>query len=258
MQEITTRLTNRPAWIDLATSDAAASRDFYSRLFGWQMDVSDDPQYGGYATALIGDKSTAGIGPKQSEEQPTAWSLYIGTDDVDALARDVTAAGGTVVAPPFEVGDQGRMATFQDPVGAFISAWQAAQMSRFTTDIPNAFSWAELNARNVEKAIPFYEKVFGWTAKTSPPAGDFPPYTEFHADGESILGAFEMGPEIPAEVPSYWLVYFSTGDVDGIARHAKEIGGRIIAEPQDIPNGRFAILSDPQGATFGLLDYRNP
>src|SRR5687767_13429327 len=124
MQETTTRLTNKPAWIDLATSDAEASRAFYAKLFGWQWEVNPDLQYGGYGLAKIGGKDAAGLGPKQMPEQPTAWTLYIGSDDIDALAKRITDAGGQVVSAPFEVGDQGRMAVFQDPTGAFISAWQ--------------------------------------------------------------------------------------------------------------------------------------
>ena len=121
-----TATLNKPAWVELSSPDAAASRDFYARLFGWQIEVSPDPQYGGYAMAKIGGDDAAGIGPKQMPEAPTAWGLYIGTDDVNGLAQRVKDAGGTVIAEPFDVGDQGRMAVFADPSGAVISAWQGA------------------------------------------------------------------------------------------------------------------------------------
>jgi predicted enzyme related to lactoylglutathione lyase len=252
-QATTTALTNKPAWVDLSTSDATGARDFYTNLFGWQLDVSEDPQYGGYATAKIGDKSVGGIGPKQEGDTgPTAWSLYIGTDDVEALASSVQAAGGTVIAPPFDVGDQGKMAVFQDPSGAFFSAWQAGQMTRFVAGVPNAYGWAELNARGLERAISFYETVFGWTTSTSP-FGDGQEYTQFAHDGENVAGAFEMNPGIPADVPSYWMVYFMSADVDGAYGKALDLGAREMVSPQDFPGGRFAIVSDPQGAAFGLL-----
>ena len=258
MPHTTIALTNRPAWVDLATSDAEAARDFYSRLFGWQIEVSDDPQYGGYATAHLGDHHAAGIGPKQSEQQPTAWSLYIGTDDVDALAREVTEAGGTVVVPPFDVGDQGRMAVFQDPVGAVISAWQTARGNDFSTDAPNAFGWAELNARGVQGVIPFYERLFGWTHRTTGGDEGVPPYVEFQVDGESIVGAQDMGPEVPTEVPAHWLVYFRVDDVDESFQKAIDAGATEIVGPQDYPGGRFAVLTDPQGATFALFKSAAP
>jgi uncharacterized protein len=247
---------SKPAWVDLSSSDPTASREFYSKLFGWQVEVSPDPQYGGYGVAKVGGNDVAGIGPKQSPESPTAWMVYIGTPDAEDVARKVQDAGGQVIAPPFDVGDQGRMAVFQDTSGAFISAWQPKTMGGFQTDAPNTFGWAELNARGVEKAIPFYRKVFGWTDKTSEISEGATPYTEFQLGGESIAGAMEMNPMIPAEVPSHWLVYFSVDDVDKSSEEAAEAGGQEVMAPTDFPGGRFAILRDPQGAVFGLLKMK--
>ena len=253
MPEATATLTNKRAWVDLSTSDPGAARDFYAGLFGWRIEVSPDPQYGGYAIATIGDQDAAGIGPKQMPEAPTVWSVYLGTDDVDDLAQRVESAGGSVVAPAFDVGDQGRMAVFQDPSGAYISAWQGTRMGGFQTDAPNSYGWAELNARGVQQALPFYAQLFGWSTKTSEMGEGQPPYTEFQLDGQSIAGAWEMNPMVPAAVPSYWQVYFNVDDVDASFRKAVEGGAREMLAPQDFPGGRFAIVSDPQGASFGLL-----
>jgi predicted enzyme related to lactoylglutathione lyase len=82
---------------------------------------------------------------------------------------------------------------------------------------------------------------------------DGPDYTEFLVDGESIAGAWVMNPDVPAGTPSFWLVYFGVDYVDEAARKAVELGGREVTPPQDFPGGRFAIITDPQGATFGLL-----
>ena len=253
MTEANQALLNRPAWVDLSTKDPEGSRAFYAKVFGWDIQVSADPQYGGYAMATLGGKDVAGIGPSQSPEAPTAWSVYIGTADADALAASVTAAGGTVVASPFDVGDQGRMAVFQDPAGAFICAWQAKAMGGFEAGAPNTFGWAELSARGIEGDLPFYGSVFGWTVKSSPMGEGQPPYNEFQLDGESIAGAAEMNPMVPAQVPSYWLVYFSVADVDAAHGRALEAGAREMLAPRDFPGGRFSIVSDPQGASFGLL-----
>jgi predicted enzyme related to lactoylglutathione lyase len=259
MAEAGTTIANKPVWVDLSSSDPAAAREFYSKLFGWQVEVAPDPQYGGYAMAKVGGKDVAGIGPKQMEQAPTAWTLYIGTQDVEETARTVQAAGGTVIAPPFDVGDQGRMAVFQDPSGAFIAAWQPRAMdSPFPTGAPNTFGWGELNARGIEKAIPFYEAVFGWTTKTSEMGEGQPPYTEFQVDGQSIAGGMEMNPMVPAEVPSYWTVYFAVDDVDRSFKDATQAGGQEILAPRDFPGGRFAIIGDPQGAVFGVLKMQQP
>src|SRR4051812_24884493 len=230
----------KPVWVDLSSSDPDGSRAFYSQLFGWRVDVNPDPQYGGYALAKIGGKDVAGIGPQQSPGGPTAWMMYIGTGDAEELSKKVQAAGGTVAAPPFDVGDQGRMAVFQDPSGAFISAWQTTQMGGFQTEGSNTFGWAELNARGVEKALPFYEKVFGWTTRKSDMGEGQPPYYEFQLDGESIAGGQEMNSMVPSEVPSYWMVYFTVDDVDASFRKATSLGAREMLAPMDFPGGRFA------------------
>ena len=130
---------DRPVWVELSSTDAAGARDFYSRLFGWDIEVIADPQYGGYGMARLGGDDVAGIGPQQTPGAPSNWGVYLGTDNVDALAEKVKAAGGTVVAAPFDVGDQGRMAVFLDPTGAFISGWQAGRMRNFGQGRPNMF-----------------------------------------------------------------------------------------------------------------------
>jgi predicted enzyme related to lactoylglutathione lyase len=246
---------SRPAWVELATDDPAAAREFYSKLLGWDVVVSDDPQYGGYAMARLADDEgdVAGITAKMMPEAPTAWSLYIGTDDAAALGDAVQAAGGTVMAPAFDVGDMGRMAVFADPTGAVISAWQAAGPRRFRTGDVGTMGWAELNSRGIDKATDFYGKVFGWTAETSPMGEGQPDYTTFKVGDEGIVGGLEMMPMVPAEVPSYWMVYFNVPDVDAAFTKAIELGATEMVAPSPMPGGRFAIVNDPQGAMFGLL-----
>lgn len=244
---------NKPAWVDLSSTDAAASRDFYTKLLGWNIEVDEDPQYGGYGIARVDGEDVAGIGPQMTPGMPSVWSLYIGAADSGTTAQAVEAAGGTVVMQPFDVDGQGRMAVFQDPSGAFISAWQPSGMGSFRTGGAGTFAWAELNARGLDKAVPFYGSVFGWTTKVSPMGEGLGDYTEFQADGVSILGAMEMNPGVPAEVPSYWMVYFGVEDVDGAFSRAIDLGATEMVAPSDFPGGRFAIVSDPQGAMFGLL-----
>lgn len=166
-------------------------QEYYAKLFGWTVEVTTDPAYGGYATATLGGKDVAGIGRTQSEGAPSAWNVYIGSPDAAETAKKVEAAGGTVVAPPFDVGDQGRMAVFQDPTGAFISAWQPKNMAGAQLlGAPNSYGWAELNSRGIDKVLPFYRDVFGWAEKTSEMSGGEAPYTQFLLGGESIAGGW--------------------------------------------------------------------
>lgn len=254
MADTKTFVAGAPVWIDLSTTDPAAARNYYAWLFGWKVEVAPDPAAGGYAMATIGDKTVAGIGGTQDPHAPAAWMTYIGTHDADGIAKKVEAAGGKVVAPPFPVLAAGRMAVFQDPSGAYISVWEPKEMQG--ADVmyaPNTFAWAELNSRGFEKAAPFYAKVFGWGEKKSPMGEGQGDYTEFKLNDESIAGGMEMNPMVPQEVPSYWMVYFAVADVDKAFEKALSSGGHEMLSPQDFPGGRFAIVSDPQGAAFGLM-----
>ena len=87
MAQTMASIANKPSWVDLSSDDAGSSREFYAKLFGWNVEVNPDPQYGGYALARIGGQDAAGIGPKMDPNSPTAWALYIGTEDVEPSRR---------------------------------------------------------------------------------------------------------------------------------------------------------------------------
>ena len=258
MAEAKTAVAHKPVWLDLSSSDPAGSRQFYSKLFGWNIEVNPDPQYGGYGMAKIAGKDVAGIGAKMSPDAPTAWLIYIASADAADTAKKAKAAGGSVMMEPMAIGPQGTMAVIQDPAGGVIGVWQAGQMAgSLVIGKANAYGWAELNARGFEKAEPFYKKLFGWGTKKSAMGEGQGEYTEFQVNGESIAGGMEMNPMVPAQVPSYWLAYFTVPDVDKEHKKATELGAKSLLEPADFPGGRFSILTDPQGASFGLLKMQD-
>lgn len=114
-------------------------------------------------------------------------------------------------------------------------------------------SWYELTTSkgNLGAAGAFYGKVLGWQTQDS----GMPDFT-YHlaiSDGDMVAGLMEM-PDDVSGMPPMWLIYFSVDDADKAAADAKAKGASIHREPADIPGtGRFAILGDPQGAGFGIL-----
>ncbi|MBM4421568.1 MAG: VOC family protein [Chloroflexi bacterium] len=129
-------------------------------------------------------------------------------------------------------------------------------MAGFAQGGVGQFGWAELNTRAIDKALPFYKSVFGWDAKKSAASAGGMDYTEFQDNGQSFAGAMPMPPMVPAGVPSYWLIYFNSTDVDATVKTAKSAGAEELMAPTDFPGGRFAVLRDPQGAVFGVLKMR--
>jgi predicted enzyme related to lactoylglutathione lyase len=64
---------------------------------------------------------------------------------------------------------------------------------------------------------------------------------------------------LPEEVPAFWMTVFGTADTDATAAKADELGGQVLSPPSDIPDvGRFAVLADPQGVTFGVISIDDP
>lgn len=240
-------------WVDLGTSDLATATAFYAGLFGWEPQVSPDPRYGGYTIFTLDGETVAGAGPLFDPAQPVAWSSYFATDDADETARRVGAAGGKVLAAPFDVGDQGRMASFLDPAGAPFGVWEGRAMpGAELLDSPGALTWNELTTRDVDAAIAFYGAVFGWTGREQN-LGDTP-YVVWERDGHMVGGLMPMIGDIwPADLPAHWMVYFAVDDCDAAADRAAALGGVVSVPPTNIPMGRFAVLNDPQGAVFSVL-----
>ncbi len=241
-----------PIWVDLGTPDLAASTRFYSQLFGWQGEDTGE-QTGHYTMMRQDGKSVAAIGPLMSPGQPTAWTTYISTTNAEETAKKVTEAGGQVLSPPMQVMEEGSMAVFADPTGAAFAVWQPNHMKGADlVNKPNSLGWNELATRDIDAAKAFYTKVFPWTAKTIDMGGG-QQYTEWLLDGKSIGGGMNMGSMQPPSVPAHWLVYFVVANTDETLKKAQELGAKVMSPAMDIPQGRMAVLSDPQGAAFAVI-----
>ncbi len=252
MPEKTSYAAGTPSWVDLSTPDVKQAGKFYQAIFGWKLEEVPDPQAGGYAFFKIGDKQVAGGAPIQQPGQPPAWTTYVSVDDADKTVEIAKGAGGTTLMEPMDVMDVGRMAIFADPTGAVIAVWQAGKHAGADLiNEPNAFCWTELMSRDVAKAKEFYPTVFGWGTHAS--GEGMGGYTEFKVGDESVAGLMDMPSDVPTQVPSYWLPYFEVTDPDKTVQQAEKAGGTIRVPATDIPPGRFAIIADPFGATFGVI-----
>ena len=60
-------------------------------------------------------------------------------------------------------------------------------------------------------------------------------------------------PQLPAEVPDYWGVYFAVADIEATVAKLKKLGGSVHVGPMAIEPGTFAMVADPQGAMFNVM-----
>jgi uncharacterized protein len=122
-------------------------------------------------------------------------------------------------------------------------------------DVRGRFVWHQLLTRDVPGAKKFYPPLTGWKAQPWPLD---PNFTVCHSGDVPTAGLMPMAPEFPAEVPAHWMPYIGTRDVDGIAEAAVLAGGYIVKQPSDMKGaGRYAVLADPQGAVFAVIDPEN-
>lgn len=251
--KVTSYQAGTPCWVDLGTPDVAGATAFFTGLFGWE-GFAGPPETGGYVICNLDGAPVAGIGPLMGEGQPAVWTTYLATDDLDASAATVEAAGGTVLVPPMDVMDVGRMGIFMDPAGAAFGAWQKLNFfGAAVVNEPGALTWNELMTRDVEGSKTFYGAAFGLGNRASEISGDMP-YTEFTVGGATVGGMMSIdGPQWPADLPPHWMVYFAVADCDATVARVAELGGSVNVTPFDMPVGRMAIVADPYGAFFSVI-----
>jgi predicted enzyme related to lactoylglutathione lyase len=165
----------------------------------------------------------------------------------DEAAARAGRFGGSVVADPFDVSDSGRMAVLADPAGAAICVWQArAHIGARLLNSPGALCWTELVTPNLESAEDFYTGLFGWTARRRRTWD----YVELFRDHELIAGILGRR---DADSVAHWLPYFAVEDLDDTVEVARRHAATAVSRSANIPMaGRFAVLRDPLGATFGV------
>ncbi len=241
-----------PMWVDHTSNDVQASARFYDELFGWQsQDLGE--QAGHYTMFTSNGKMVAATTPPMSPGTPPVWTTYIATTDASETARKVSEAGGQVLVAPFAVMDSGTMGVFADPTGAVFCAWQPQNhKGAELVNAPVGFCWNELATRDLAAAKNFYPRVFGWGIKSNA-MPDGSEYVEWQVGGRSIAGGQGMSSMYPPQVPPHWLVYFAVANTDETVKKAQELGGSVTAPAMDIPQGRMAVLTDPQGAAFAII-----
>ncbi len=244
-------------WADLATTDPAGARAFYTELFGWKAEDVPAGEAGTYTLLRLDGDEVCGLyemdaGRREGGVSPH-WLSHVSVEDADAVASRARELGGTVDGEVFDVGEYGRFAIVRDPSGGELVAWQtqASSGARRVND-PGCMSWNELNTLEPERMAAFYAELFGWEMEAQREDGKLA-YVLIKNAGRSNGGIMPMT-EQHGDAPSFWLTYFTVPSCDGAVAKIRELGGDLMAGPMDVGAGRIAVLTDPQGAAFALFE----
>ena len=203
----------RPTWTDHASPDAAAARNFYEAVFGWQYDIGG-PEFGGYTTARLGDRTVAGLSaiPESMAELKPSWGLYFASNDVNADVARAEALGAKVVFPVMVVGPFGSMVHLEDPTGAPFSLWQAgSHVGWQVSNEPGSTTWHELYTPDAKRARDFYTALLGATADPMPGGLE---YYVLKQGADQLAGIMQIQAAW-GKMPASWVSYFAVANVDG-------------------------------------------
>lgn len=245
-----------PNWLDIGVDDVDAAVSFYSALFGWDIQEGSE-ETGGYRMAMLKGRPVAGVAPKMEPNEHTYWNTYIASDDVDATAEKIKAAGGTMFVEPMDVMTFGRMLVAVDTNGAPFSVWQAYDhIGAGIYNESGAYIWNENLSTDPEKAKTFYTDVFGYTYQSfGEPQENEPEYSVILREGGSTMDDCIGGLGSSSQMGggNHWLVWFAVDDVDASTAKAAELGGSAVAEPFDSPIGRMSVVQGTNSEVFGMI-----
>jgi predicted enzyme related to lactoylglutathione lyase len=226
-------------------------------VFGWTF--RDGPAgAGGYAEALLDGRPVGGLFhrvPPPGERRQPAWLTFIAVRDVDIAKRIAVEHGAKVLFEPRFVPHRGRQAVLADPEGAVFAL--VSSTSGDPPDdlaLPGEWIWSAVFARDPSADAAFYQAIIG--------------YDVFDLAGDDDASHVILSSEDYARVSvnllltnagkghPHWLNFIRVVSAVESADTAVKLGGSVLVAPHpDRHGGRVAVVADPGGAPFGLMEW---
>jgi predicted enzyme related to lactoylglutathione lyase len=246
-------------WADLVTPDLAAAERFYGGLFGWTFQTIHT---GGtdYAVAMADGRPIGGLLQKPipaGEHRQSAWLTFIAVSDVDAAKRIALAHGAKVLSDSRSYPLRGRQAVVSDPEGAVFAV--LASSSGDAGDYlaaPGEWIWSSLLSKDPGVEAAFYQQVFSYDVFDLA-SEDGLEHVILSGDdfARASVNAFPAG---SANRHAHWLNFIRVDNTVDTAAKVVAAGGRVLVEPHvDRHGGHAAVVADPAGAPFGLMEWND-
>jgi predicted enzyme related to lactoylglutathione lyase len=244
-------------WADLITPDLAAAEKFYGGLFGWTF----QPVHAGdvnYAVAMLDGRPIGGLVEKAiptGQHKQSAWLTFLAASDVDSVKKVAVSHGAKVLADIKSYPMRGRQIVLSDPEGAVFAL--LASSSGDTPDYLAAngdWIWTSLHAKDAGAEAAFYQNLLGYDVFDLP-SDDGMEHLVLSTDNYARASANDLA-RGSARRHSHWLNFVRVENAAESAAKAAAMGGRVLVEPRvDRNGGMLAVVADPAGAPFGLMEW---
>jgi len=244
-------------FVELVTPDLAAAEHFYGSLFGWTFQTIHTGSTD-YAVALADGRPVGGLLQKPipaGEHRQSAWLTFIAVSDVDAAKRMALAHGAKVLSDSKSYPLRGRQAVFADPEGAVFAV--LASSSGDAGDYlaaPGEWIWSSLLAQDPGLEAAFYQQLFAYDVFDLA-SEDGLEHVILSSDdfARASVNAFPAG---SAHRHPHWLNFIRVDNTVDTVSKVVAAGGRVLVEPHvDRHGGHAAVVADPAGAPFGLMEW---
>ena len=241
----------------LVTPDLAASQRFYADLLGWTFHPvqSDGARYteawmNGHPVAALVHKDM----PAGAHRQPV-WLGFMAVRDVDAAKTTALRNGAKLLQEQRNLPGQAHEAVFADPQGA-VFAVLASPLGDAPDMLaePGAWIWSSLFTHDPDRSAAFYQTVFDYEVFSLSSAT--PDQHLLLASDDYARASVNALPSKNPNAHAHWINYIRVNDATQMAAKVMALGGRVLLQPRaDRQGGKIAIVADPQGAAFGLLEW---
>lgn len=244
-------------WYELMSKNPDAAKSFYDDVVGWNIGPRPQGEMD-YRMIEAADGQVGGVlhltdAMLQHGARPL-WLGYLGVDDVDRTVAKVTAAGGEVLMPAWDIPEVGRIAMVTDPQGIPFYVMRGASEGTSTAFGRTALghiSWNELMTPDQAGALAFYGSLFGMKKSGAMDMGPMGEYTFLEHAGTGI-GAMMTNP--PGVGAPGWGFYFRVPDIEAARAKVIKGGGTVTHGPMEVPGGEMVLNAlDPEGVSFGLV-----
>jgi predicted enzyme related to lactoylglutathione lyase len=244
-------------WVDLVTPDLAAAERFYGALFGWTFQ-SIHSGASAYSVALMDGHPVGGLFEKAvpaGEHRQSAWMTFFAVRDVETAKGKAKEHGAKVVSDSRSYPSRGRQAVLADPEGAVFAILESS--SGDSPDFlaaPGEWIWSSLLSRTPGAEAAFYQSLFSYDAFDL--ASDDGLEHVILSSDDYARASVNSLPHDSARRRAHWLNFIRVDNTVDTAAKVIAAGGRILVEPHvDRHGGQVAVVADPAGAPFGLMEW---